>query len=233
MSRFPLRLLAVPLVLTAAPARADERSYMFSDFDRIRVEGPFEVIVGDAPSASVSAEGDARALDRLAVRVDGRTLVISPGVNGWGGYPGAAKTLPVVRVRGPMLRAATVLGNGRMTIDRLSGQRVDVGVSGAGSLTVAAIRADLVEATVIGSGALTVGGQALRARFRSNGPATIDAGALDVSALTVAAQGSGDGRYAARDTANIAADGQGSVTVAGTPSCTVRGSAPVSCGAAR
>ena len=205
---------------------------MLSGFERVRVEGPFDVTVVAGASPGAKAEGSARALDRVNVRVDGRTLVVGPGVNGWGGYPGARDAVPQVRVTVPSLSGATLLGGGRLTIDRMTGQRVDLAVSGAGTLTIAEVRADRLQAILVGTGALTVAGRALQARFQSNGAGTIDAAAFDVGALDVTAQGSGESHYTARNTAQVFAEGQGTVAVAGTASCTVRGSAPVTCGKA-
>ncbi|SOB78899.1 Putative auto-transporter adhesin, head GIN domain [Sphingomonas guangdongensis] len=224
----PLLALLLP---TAGPA--EERPYMVTGFDRIRVEGPFEVRVTTGAPVGASASGAERSLDGLSVRASGRTLVVSRSSTGWGGYPGERPALPVVTVRTTLLRSATVLGGGRVSIDRVGGQTVDLAVSGAGELSVGTVAADRLTAAVIGSGALTLGGAAQEARFQSNGPARIDAGALRVRDLTVYAQGTGDGRYAAERSASVNAVGQGSVTIAGTPACKIAGDAPITCGAPR
>lgn len=226
MSRhLPLLLLA-----TAAPAHADERSYMLSGFERIRVEGPFEVTVTSGGSPSAKAEGDARALDAITVRVDGRTLVVSAGINAWGGYPGAAKLPPRIAVGVPALRSAAVFGGGTLRVDRMAGQRVDLSLSGSGTLAVGAAVADRLDALLIGGGVLSVGGTAQQAWFQTNGAGSVDATELDVRALTVSSQGTGDSTFTARSTAEVSASGQGSVVVAGEASCVVRGSARVVCG---
>ncbi|MHA6721970.1 GIN domain-containing protein [Sphingomonas sp. RS2018] len=224
-------LLLFALAASAAvPAAAEERRFMFAGFDRIRVEGPFEVTVVRG-SPDVVAVGDTLALDRVSVRADGRTLVVTAGINGWGGFPGDAKPAPVVRISAAELRSIVVLGGGRVTVDRLSGQRVDAAVSGAGSLSVADVRADRFEGGVIGNGTLTLTGRALGARFQLSGGGSVDATALSATALTVLTQGTATGRFTATATADITADGQGSVDVAGTPACKVRGTAVIRCGA--
>lgn len=203
---------------------------MLSGFERVRVEGTFDVVVTSGPTPSAKAIGDGRALDTVNLRVEGRTLVVSRGVNGWGGYPGDPVAKPVIRIVAPVLRGALLNGNGRMTIEWMSGQRVDLSLTGAGSMTVASAEADRLEAQVIGTGVLTVAGKALTARFITSGAGSIAAEGLLARALTVNQQGSGDGSFAARDTAAIFADGQGIVRVAGSPACTVRGGANVTCG---
>ncbi len=226
MIRFALLLVAV----TATPALADERRFMLSGFERIRVEGPFEVEVTTGTSASAVASGDARALDSVNIRVDGRTLVVAPGVNGWGGYPGTARGVARVRVSTPVLRGVVVIGGATVKIDRMAGQRVDVALSGSGSLSVATIAADRLDAALIGTGSVTLAGSALQARFQSNGAGAFAADALLARALTVNSQSAGDSRFSARDTATISATGRGAVRVSGSPSCIVNGTAPVECG---
>ncbi len=226
-----LRLSPLLLLAIAGPAHADERRYMLSGFDRIRVDGPFEVTVVSGGSAAAVASGDTRSLDSVNVRVQGTTLIVSPSLNAWGGYPGAAKSVPRVMVTAAALRGASMIGGGRLTIDRMRGQRVDVTLSGAGAVSVGDVRADRIDTILIGTGQVTVAGSALQGRFQSNGAGAIDAKGMSVAALTVNWQSVGDGRFAARNTADIYAAGQGSVTVAGSPACKVAGSGPVVCGA--
>ena len=228
-----MMLRAAPAVLLAlaAPAHADERRFMLSGFDRIRVDGPFEVTVVAGATSGAVAAGVGRALDTVNVRVQGTTLVVSPSVNAWGGYPGAARSTPRVTVTVAALRSAAVVGGGRVTVARMRGARVELTLTGSGTLTVADAQADRIDATLIGTGKLNVAGSTLQGRFESSGAGAIDAERLSAAALTVRWQSDGDGRFTARTTAEVYATGQGAVTVAGTPSCTVSGSGPVICGA--
>ncbi|WP_326525319.1 head GIN domain-containing protein [Sphingomonas sp.] len=223
-------LVLLPLLSLAAPARADERRILLSAFDRIRVDGPFEVTVTTGKGAGATAIGDTRALDGVSVRLQGSTLIVGPSVNGWGGYPGTARTRPRVVVTVPALRAAAVVGGGRLSVDRMAGQRVELNLTGAGTLDVARAEADRVDGTLIGTGRMTLAGKAMRATFQSNGAGGIDAAGLDARDLTVNWQSAGDGSFTARETAEVMAMGQGAITVAGGPACTVKGSGPVTCG---
>lgn len=228
-----LRFAPLALLLIATPAAADEKTFMVAGFDRVRVEGPFtvRVVTGTSPKARIV--GDARSIDGISVRATGRTLVISASVNAWGGYPGGSRDVATVEIVAPSLRSASVIGGGTLTIKRMAGRSVDLSLSGAGTLSVDAVDADRFSAIMIGTGVMTVAGTAIDARFQANGAGKLDAGKLIAGDLTVSAQGSGEGSYAARKTASIFATGQGRVTVAGTPTCTVTGSAPVVCGKPR
>lgn len=230
MIRLSLALLALSL---PAAADARDRTVMLTSFDHVRVEGPFDVTLTTGRGAGARISGDDRAIDGVNLRVVGRTLVVSAGVNGWGGYPGEARGAVRIVATTPMLRSAHVAGGGRLTIDRVRSQQVDLGLSGAGSLSVAAIEADQLNATLTGNGAMTLGGTAGRARFVNSGAGAIEAGALVTGELTLQSQGTGSGTYHARFTADIAAMGLGSIVVAGQPKCRVRGNGPVTCGTPR
>ncbi len=227
MIRLSLALLALS-VPVAADAR--DRTVMLTSFDRVRVEGPFDVTLTTGKGAGGVLSGDDRASDGVNMRVEGRTLIVSAGANGWGGYPGDARGQVKVRVTTPMLRAAAVAGGGQLRIDRMRSQSVDLSVAGAGALAVAAIEADQLNATMNGTGVLTLGGTAGRARFTNSGTGAIDAGKLVARDLIVMSQGMGSGAFNARHTADISAMGLGSIAVSGSAKCTIRGPGPVACG---
>ena len=225
-----LRFAPLALLFAAAPAHADERSFMLTGFDRIRVVGPFQVEVTTGGSAGASAQGDQRALDSVNVRVSGTTLVISRSVETSDGYPDAVRTLPRLIVSTPQLRAALLSGGGRLTVSRMAAQRVELSLTGAGTINVGEIDADQLNATLIGTGALRLAGRALDARFETSGAGSIDAEGLSTGTLTVNAQSAGDAVFNARTTATVTAIGSGGVRVGGTATCSIRGSAPVDCG---
>ena len=223
--------LALMLTLPAA-APAAERSVHIGSFDRIRVQGPFEVHVTEgAPGGTLS--GDPRVIEGVEVRQDGTTLTIRNGIGKWGEQPRAATTQPVVVTLSTRnVVNATVIGAGRLSIARMRGDRVDLTVTGAGAIAAAGIDTDQANATIIGGGAITLAGKAARARLLANGPATIDAGALVAGDLTVRVDGAGEVKANARFTATVNNIGLGQVTVAGRPKCVVKADAggPVVCG---
>src|SRR4029450_3008537 len=108
------------LLALASPAWAGERSYMLTHFDRVRVDGPYEVTVVTGKPTGGHAEGDTRALDRVVLRVDGGTLVVSAGNDNWEGWDEkGGRTRITVTV--PELRAALINGGGRLTVDHMTG----------------------------------------------------------------------------------------------------------------
>ena len=219
------------LLAVAAPAHADERRFMLSGFDRVRIEGPFEVEIVAGRSAGATAIGEPRALDGVNVRLAGSTLVITPSVNAWGGDPRSPRSVPKIAVTAVNLRAVHVVGGARVSVDRLSGQRVDVGLMGAGSLDVYAVEGDRFTAAVAGTGRLRLAGRVLAATIDSTGAAEIEAADLSAGTLTVTSQSAGDSHFRARNAARITAQGGGTVTVTGAAKCNVSGSGRVLCGA--
>ena len=225
----PPALAPLLLLIGAAPPDA-ERTFMLTQFDRIRVDGPFDVQVGTGGPVGARAIGDRRAIERVALRVDGQTLVVTTDTRGYEGWGGQRAAAPVIRVTARDLRAAVVNGGGSLAIAAMRGPRVDVTVNGAGRLDVARITADQLAGTLTGTGAMKLAGTALRARFLANGAGSIDAGALLVNDLSVVSQSAGDGRYAARFTAAVSAFGVGAVEVIGSATCRTRGPGPIRCG---
>lgn len=230
--------LAAPLLLVAVPAAAADRAYSVGSFEKVRIDGPFRVELTLGKSPGAIAQGDMRNTDRLNLRVEGDTLIVSANSNAWQEQANTAdsKRSPaatIVRVSTPTLRGAVVFGGGQLTISGpLRSQRVDLSVTGTGSITANAVTADQLIASVTGAGTMTLAGKAAKARLIGNGPTRIIADKLVADDLSVRTDGSGETTARARYTANVNAAGVGAVTVYGTPTCvvnkTVQG--PVSCG---
>ena len=229
--------LILALIALAAPAHAADRSYVVTNFDRVRVDGPFSVQVEvGTGGAAASASGDERVLGDLDISVEGTTLIVRKGSQGWGergetrGGPS-----PVVTLRTAAVRGATVVGGARLTLSgRLRTNRFDVQVTGAGTIDAAGVDADDVVVTVIGNGNVTLAGRAARARYSTNGGGTIAATALDAGEVLAVMDGAGETRASARYTADLTNRGLGLIAISGSPKCTVRGQStgPIQCGAA-
>ncbi len=231
-----MRWLVLLLLLLPAATPAAQRSFAVGSFERVRIDGPFEVhiVTGGSPGARV--EGDQALVDQLDIAVSGDTLIVRAGANGWGERPFNAPTrVPVVTLTTPRLTNAIVVAGARVSIGRMIGQRVEVSLAGAGSLDVAAVETDQLNATMIGAGALTIGGRAQRSRLLLTGAGSIDAPGLTTNDLIVRVEGNGELRTTARYTAQVTSTGLGKVTVLGQAKCTVRANAggPVVCGVKR
>lgn len=229
---------AIPLfalVLLAAPAAAADRSYIVTAFDRVRVDGPFEVrVTVGGGSAKASASGDARVLAGIDISVQGSTLVVRRDVNGWNEQERADGPAPVIVLVAPDLKGASVIGGGKLSIaGSLRGPRIDFTVTGNGAIDASGIDADAVNVSTIGAGNVTLAGRAASARLMTNGSGTIAATPLTVGDVTVRLDGPGETQVTTRYTANVTSTGLGRIVVAGNPKCTVKALAggPIKCGA--
>nr|WP_299857243.1 head GIN domain-containing protein [Sphingomonas bacterium] len=231
--RMIARLLAFALLCLPFTAQAAEHRYAFGSYDRVRIEGPFEVNITTGVPPGALASGDARLIDGLDIAVQGSTLIVRMGHQGWGETPvGAAAARPVITLTTPALNAAFVNGGARVKIQGMKAQRVDLSVNGSGTVTVNGADTDQLFATIIGAGTMTLSGRAARARLVTNGAGNVDATGLNVNDLSVLQDGTGETRAAARYTAQVNSTGLGHVVVAGRPKCLVHAAAggPVECG---
>lgn len=232
MNRIPLACATLCAALLAAPGSAAERSYPVTDFDRIQVEGPFEVTLATGQSSHVRAFGSADALDRVSVEVEGRTLRIRANASAWGGYPGAAGTPIRIEAATRDLAKATLLGSGSLAIDKVRGLRVDLALAGNGRLTVGALDVDNLFVDLLGSGRMTLSGHAKQMRANVKGSGDVAGSALAADDLQLGADTAGTVTIGSARSAKIIATGAGDVTIGGTPACTVdnKGSGRVRCG---
>jgi hypothetical protein len=221
-----MRCLALfPLLLLTAASAPGERRFTVGSFERLRVDGPFDVTVTTG-SPNAMASGEQRAIDQVSLRVEGTTLFVGAGALG-SGQPGAGAR---IRISVPSLRSVLVNGGGRVRIAELKGPRVDVTLTGAGAIDVSAVTADDATVTLTGTGALTLGGKTGRMRMRALGAGSIDAGALTTNDAALISESSGNMRIGVRYTAQVMALGAGAIEVIGAPECRVSGPGPVTCG---
>lgn len=217
-----IRALLLSLLL-AAPAAAADRTVGTGSFERLRVEGPFEVrVTPGSPAARLS--GDRDAIDAVSVRVEGGTMIVRAGANVWGERRTGAVTDPVVvTLSTPALVSAASNGGAVIALAGMRGDRIDLGVTGSGAVTLDAATAADLNATVIGTGTITIAGRTTRARLLANGPGTIDAARLDAGDATVRLEGVGAIRVRARYTAQVSNAGLGTIDITGPAKCVIRG----------
>ncbi|MEG3153208.1 DUF2807 domain-containing protein [Sphingomonas sp. ZT3P38] len=225
-----IRTLILPFVLLAigaAPA-PQERRIQLTGFERVRVDGPFVVRVIPG-SATATITGGRGAIERVSIRNQGNTLVVGVSTSTWEGWR-EKDGVATITVATPRLRAANINGGGKLDIEAMTSQRIDLGVNGTGSLSIGKLTADHLVTTLTGTGMIKVaGGSARNARFMNYGAGSIDAGGLAVNDLTVHSQSAGDSRFLARFTATVSVLGIGAVRVDGNATCRLGGPGPATC----
>jgi hypothetical protein len=222
-------ILAVAAILCGSGAPAATRTYTVTSFDRVRVEGPFQVTIQSGRGSSARAEGpDSRMLERVRLEVVGRTLVIRRDRDT---LPGGSLAGIRIVATTPALMSAAVMGSGTLSVEAVRSARFDASVSGTGGLEVASIDADSVTISATGNGRAKFAGRARQVRGLIQGAGTIDGSGLAADDVAVTSAGASDVTLAARRSAKVVASGSGRVVILGTPACTVtsEGSVEVSC----
>ena len=223
----PVLLAAAAL---AAPASAATRNFGLSGFDRIRVEGPFKVRLATGVAPYARAIGTADALERVAISVEGRTLVVRTQGTWGGGFPGKAFTPAQVEIGTHDLTSAWLNGAGTLQIDKIEGLSFDVSVQGSGAMAIGRADVDHLKVAISGTAAATIAGTAPRLTTTVRGISTLDAGALQVKDAVVGAEGAATVKAHVTNAAKVDASGPATVTLTGNPACTAKlaGSASVS-----
>lgn len=233
-SRLPiialLLLASLPCPGRSAPPM-QQRNLSVSGFDRVRVDGPYQVRLKTdvAPFARASGAG-AAVLDSVSIKVEGRTLVVRPASSGWGGYPGERRGPVTIELGTHDLSAAWLNGAGSLAIDKVRGLTFELAVNGAGSARIDAVDVDQMKLAMSGAGSARLAGKAGRLTATVRGSSSLDGEALKVKDATIGAEGPSLITLTASETAKVNAMGLATVTLGGNPACTVKaqGSASVS-----
>ena len=223
-------LLALLLLASLpAPAPAAQRSFSAPSFDRIRVDGPFQVALRTNVAPYARASGSAAALDGVSIKVEGRTLVIRPNSASWGGYPGEARGPVTIEVGTHELNTAWLNGAGSLTIDKIRGLSFDLAIQGAGTAKIDNVDIDQMKIGISGAASARLSGRAARLTAVVRGASALDGEALKVKDATIGGEGPAIIKLAVSDTAKVNALGLAAVTLTGNPACTVKaqGSATV------
>ena len=224
----PVALIAIAC---AAPAAGATRTFEIAGFERIRVEGPFKVVLTTGVPPSAKASGPQSGLDRVAVEIVGRTLVIHNSLSAWGGSSDSQDAQPVeLRIGTHELNGATLTGAGSLEINKVEGLSFDLAVQGAGQIAIAGADVDQFTVSLFGTASSVVAGRAGMLKLTTRGVSSFDGSGLVAKDATVTANGASTIKAGVSNSAKIDATGPANVTLTGGPSCTSRlsGSASVS-----
>jgi hypothetical protein len=225
-------LAAIAAFAAAAPAQAEERRFTVTSFDRIIVEGPFEIVLATGRPSAVTASGTNLAIERVSIEVQGRTLRIRPNKSAWGGYPGQSAGTVKLSIGTHELSAATVSGSGSLAIDRAKGMRFAATVAGSGRIGIGNVEADTLTIGLMGSGKISLAGKAKELVAAIQGSGDLDAQKLTADDAKIAADTAGTISVAVKRAAEVTATGVGETIILGKPACTLKGQGAgrVACG---
>ena len=218
------------LAMLATPAGAATRNFGVSGFDKIRVDGPFKVRLTTGVAPFAQATGSTSAIDRVAVDIQGQTLIVHGNRSSWGGYPGESGGPVEIAIGTHDLSAAWLNGSGSLDINAVKGLLFDLSVQGSGGATIAETDVDQLRVTVLGAANARLGGRAGKMTAIVRGISSLDAAGLSVKDATIGAEGAATVKVEVTNEVKVDGVGTATITLTGDPSCTVRasGSASVS-----
>jgi Putative auto-transporter adhesin, head GIN domain len=219
-------------VLGSVSAPAADRNFTVTDFDRIEVDGAFDVSVETGKSPSVRATGSTAGVDQLLIEIRARTLRIRPARTNWGGWPGEKPAAPKIKVTAPALKDASLRGSGTLSVSKMRSATVRIFQVGGGQVTVGAVETDQIIVSQTGSGLVSLSGKALLGKVTTDGSGRLVADRLSIGDLTLQTASAGSVSLAAVRSAKVVSNGSGEVTILGSPACTVSAVGPgqVRCG---
>jgi Putative auto-transporter adhesin, head GIN domain len=228
----PMRifLIAAAFGLLATRVSAATRNFGITDFQKVRVDGPFRVKLTTGVAPFARASGSPEAIERVAVEVRGDTLVVHNDIDSWGGYPGRDSGTVEINVGTHDLSAAWLNGSGALSIDRVKGLSFNLSVQGSGAGEIGQATVDQLNVSVIGTASARLAGQAAKITAVIRGISTLDAAALSAHDATLGADGAATIAADVSDSVTVDAKGPATVRLDGKPACTLRvsGAASVS-----
>lgn len=227
MRTLPFALLAA--IGLTQPVDAATRNFGITSFERIRVEGPYRVQVTNGVAPFAKASGSPTAIDRVAVEIQGKTLVVRTNPS-WGGYPGKDHGPVDISLGTHELSHATLNGSGSLQIDRVGGLTFNLSMQGSGLASIGRVEVDDLRIALGGNGGVRLAGRAAKLTGFVRGMGTLDASGLTAKDADLGADGPATISAIVTSTARVAATGVATVTLSGNPACTskVSGSASVS-----
>lgn len=227
----PLLILALLPFATACHAGLDNkgtkidangsgasRRFAATGFTGVALKGPDDIDVRTGADFSISAEGDPKVLDKLDIRLDGKTLKVSrKNVTGWAGGDDRGAKIHIVM---PRLTDAIVAGSGTMRVDRAEG-KFDGVVAGSGDLDVAAVSAGEASLSIAGAGNITLAGRADKLDVSVAGSGDVRGQRFIASRADISIAGSGDVRTNVAGPASVSIVGSGDVELRGGAQCKV------------
>lgn len=232
--------LAALLLLGACSVNTDGGSHetihrdfpVTGAFQRVALAGSTDVVVSVGGAASVRAEGDKAAVDRLDIKVDNGELTIGTKQHeGWNWNFGGHRHI-VVYVTMPSLAGVSIAGSGDMKIDKVAANDFDASITGSGDLAIDTLQGAQTRFNITGSGDFTGSGKVQQASITVAGSGDFKAGGLEIGNATVSVIGSGDVTAKATQSADVTVAGSGDVTLSGPAKCIIHkmGTGDVTCG---
>jgi hypothetical protein len=207
---------------------AATRNFGITSFEKVRIEGPFNVSLKTGVAPFASASGSPAALDRVAIDVLGNTLVVHNNLDSWGGYPGKDSGPVEISLGTHDLSSASITGSGALSIDKAKGLSFNLSVAGSAVADVEDVNVDQLSVSIVGTASATLSGRVARLTSVVRGVSKLDADNLAIKDATIGTEGAATVDAAVSNGVKIDASGPATIRLSGKPACTLRVSGSVS-----
>jgi hypothetical protein len=221
-------ITAIAVALLASPVGAATRNFGITSFEKVRIEGPFNVSLKTGVAPFASASGSPAALDRVAIDVLGNTLVVHNNLDSWGGYPGKDSGPVEISLGTHDLSSASITGSGALSIDKAKGLSFNLSVAGSAVADVEDVNVDQLSVSIVGTASATLSGRVARLTSVVRGVSKLDADNLAIKDATIGTEGAATVDAAVSNGVKIDASGPATIRLSGKPACTLRVSGSVS-----
>lgn len=209
------------------PSPYQSRTEAFAQASKLEIDGAFKVFVMSGTSErSVVLSGPPELLADVETRVEDGVLTIGfrKGAD-WSWNPGSGMN---VVVNMPVLEGVETHGPAQVEALALQARVPDfaAAVNGAGRITVQKLKADRVQLAVGGSGSVQADGKAGDVAYSVGGAGSIEAKRLRATNGAISVGGPGAVFADISGAANINVGGPGTVEVVGGATCTTRAPRP-------
>jgi hypothetical protein len=207
------------------------RSFAFSGFDSVALEGPDTVRIVEGAAFNIVATGPAKTLEKIEISLEKGGLKIDrKRQSGMSWYSNDSNAV-LITITMPSITRAAIGGSGDMDIDAPATGNFEGAIGGSGDMRIAKVASKSIDLSIGGSGNIRAKGSADRGDFSIAGSGDIDASGLTLATVAASIAGSGDIRAAARGKASASIVGSGDITVTGTKDCAISkvGSGTVRC----
>jgi hypothetical protein len=184
------------------------------DFKGVSSSISADIYLTQGSSFKVTVEGQKNILDLLKTEVKNGTLKITFEK----GYSLRYKEPLKVYVQAPSFEALGMSGSGKVVSEnKLSGDKLDIDISGSGDFDLADIQFTAVDFGVSGSGDVKIGGSAETIKLEISGSGNIKANNLKTQKALCRVSGSGDITCNVKQALEAYVSGSGDIKYSGSP----------------
>lgn len=212
------------MLAAASPAAAETRNFGINTFEKIRVDGPFKVILTTGVAPYAKAVGSAQAIDRVAIDVRDNTIVVHNNISSWSSDPNPNAGPVEVQIGTHDLRSAWLSGSGSLSINKVKGLSFDFSLLGSALGEIGDVAVDQFNINLNGTANARLSGQAGKTTSVVRGTSSLDASGLTAKDAAITADGSATVDQTVTNSVKVTASGPATIRLKGNPSCSVHAS---------